>query len=234
MSGAAPGHEHACVYFYNNQRNSKPKMPRTTTNDVKTVRTWCRSTFGKDWWNVDNTIKKERMSNARKALADKLTSSPVLLVKSVPDPFKPTYHLLMTWSFSNEACVEKRTSIDPATCIGSDATYNQIGKCEKLPTCGGVYLMDTSCFGFDWEDCDVEENLYFGNHPFPGYGDRENFNLVESGDTMEMVAQKLLTYKNIDELIIHDVVWKNLSLTMQEALLRDSLAKEVYICNAAF
>jgi|TARA_B110000116_G_C16728640_1_gene532642 hypothetical protein len=213
-------------------------MPRTTNNttDVKDVRNWCREKFGKHWWDVDKTIKKERMSHAHKALADKLPSSPVLSkkVKRAPNPLKPTYKLLMRWSFSNEVCVETRTSVDPATCIGSSATYNKIGKCEKLPTCGGVYLMDTSCFGFDWEDCDVEEDLYFGNHPFPGYGDRENFNLVKMGDTVEMVAQKIQTYKGVDELMIHDAVWEKLSPTMQEALLRDSLAKELYICNAVF
>ena len=221
-------------------------MPNPTNNAtaVKDVRNWCRDKFGKNWWDVDKSIKKERMSNARKALADKPPNLPESAVapkaepeKRAPHPLKPTYLLRMKWCDESEETIEKRTRVDPASCIGSFATYKKIGKREELPTGGGVYLMDTSCFSFDWEECDQEEeetDYYVGAHPFPGYGGRESFGLVKKGDTAEMVCQKLLTYEDIDELMIHDTVWFQLSDRTQEALLRDSLAKEVYICNAAF
>ena len=69
---------------------------------------------------------------------------------------------------------------------------------------------------------------------FPGHGGRDSFGLVKKGDAAEMVGQKLLTYEGIDELMIHDTAWHRLSGVTQEALLRDSLAKGVHICDAAF
>ena len=202
---------------------------------TKDVRSWCRDRFGNTWWDVDKSIKKERMSNARKALADESPNLPETAV--VPNPLKPTYLLRMRWDHANEDSVEKRTRVDPGTCIGAGATYTTIGKREPMRSAGGVYLMGASCFdNCGWGDDEEEEetDYYVGGHPFPGDGERDSFGLVNKDDTAEMVGQTLLTYEDINELVIHDTVWFQLSDKLQEALLRDSFATEVYICDAVF
>lgn len=208
----------------------------TTPLVIKDVRAWCRNKFGPKWFDVEKAIKKERMTNARVALGrptKHTTTTTTTKKKKAPNPFKPTYMLRMR--MFDEDCIEKRTQIDPITCIGSGATYKKIAKREEFTTAGGLYLLDTTHFDdcFDFDDSVAEEGLklYFGNHPFPGCGSRTNFDIVESGDTEEMVAQKLLKMEDIRELIIHDCVWLCLADATQEALLRDSSATEVYILN---
>ena len=237
-------------------------MARTaaTSLEARDVRTWCRTRFGKDWWNVDKAIKKERMANARRALADaKSANSPnspklpeydaqlmaaalaleLKPVQSSPNPLKPTYLLKMRWSYSNEETVERVTPLDPATCIGKEATFKKTGPREQGSAGGAVYLLRTSCFTFDYEESEVEDEeddgIYFGEHPLPGYGGSDRIpGFVEKGDTSDMLGQKLVRYNLYGPLVIDQGIWAGMKPATQEAILRDSSATLVFLCDALF
>ena len=206
------------------------KNSKITTE--KEVRNWCRENFGKDWWNVDKGIKRERKANARKVLSDKPP-------QSSPNPFKRTYLLKMRWSYSNEETVERITPLDPATCIGKGATFKKTGPREEGGAGGALYLLSKSCFNNDFEDSEVEEeedeNIYFGEHPLPGYGGSDRIrDLAKEGDTSDVLGQKLLRYKLDCPLVIDQVLWAGMQPATQEAILRDSSATLVFLCDALF
>ena len=201
----------------------------TTERDV---RNWCRDRFGKDWWNVDKAIKRERKANARRALANNSPQSP-------PNPFKRTYLLKMRWSYSNEETVERITPLDPATCIGKKAAFKKTGPREEGGAGGALYLLSKSCFHYDYEDSEVEEEedetIYFGEHPFPGYGGSDQIrDFAKEGDTSDVLGQKLLRYKLDCPLVIGQGLWAGMNPATQEAILRDSSAWFVFICDAQF
>lgn len=207
---------------------------------VKDVRNWCRDKFGAKWWDVDKAIKKERMSNARKALSGKPPNLPESAVApKQPNPFKKTYLLKMRWSYSNEETVERITPLDPATCIGKEATFKKTGPREEGGAGAALYLLSKSCFTYDNEDSedeDIEDDgIYFGEHPLPGHGSSDRIpGLVELGDTSDMLGQKLVRYKMTDALVIDQVFWAGMKPATQEAILRNSSATLVFLCDALF
>ena len=211
---------------------------------VKDVRNWCRDKFGSKWWDVDKAIKKERMSNARKALSNKPPNLPESAVAPNPEPKQPnplkrTYLLKMRWSYSNEQTVERVTPLDPATCIGKEATFKKTGPREQGSAGGAVYLLSTSCFTFDYEESEVEDEeddgIYFGEHPLPGYGGSDRIpGFVEKGDTSDMLGQKLVRYNLYGPLVIDQGIWAGMKPATQEAILRDSSATLVFLCDALF
>jgi hypothetical protein len=236
-------------------------MARTaaTSLEARDVRTWCRTRFGKEWWNVDKAIKKERMANARRALTEpnspnspNLPESPnspesaaamaaalaleLGPVQPSPNPLKRTYLLKMRWSYSNEQTVERVTPVDPATCIGKEATFKKIGPRERGGAGGAVYLLSTSCFTFDYEESEVEDEedhgIYFGEHPLPGVDRFPGF--VKKGDTADMLGQKLARFNLCGPLVIDEVFWAAMKPATQEAILRDSSATRVFLCDAQF
>lgn len=229
-------------------------MARTaaTSLEARDVRNWCRSRFGKEWWNVDKAIKKERMANARRALANLPPNLPESAVAAaapapepesrLPNPFKPTYLLKMRWSYSNEQTVERITPIDPAMCIDpreKSEPYRKIGPREEGGAGGALYLLSKSCFNNDYEDSEVEEgedeNIYFGEHPFPGYGGSDQIrDFAKEGDTSDVLGQKLVRYKLDCPLVIDQGLWAGMTPATQEAILRDSSAISVYLCDAQF
>ena len=159
-----------------------------------------------------------------------------------PNPLKPTYLLKMRWSYSNEETVERITPLDPATCIDpreKSEPYRKIGPREEGGAGGALYLLSTSCFTYDNEDSedeDIEDDgIYFGEHPLPGHGSRDRIpGLVELGDTSDMLGQKLVRYKMTDALVIDQVFWAGMKPATQEAILRDSSATLVFLCDALF
>ena len=198
----------------------------------KDVRNWCRDKFGKDWWNVDKAIKRERKANARKVLSDKPP-------QSSPNPFKRTYLLKMRWSYSNEETVERITPLDPATCIGKGATFKKTGPREEGGAGGALYLLSKSCFHYDYEDSEVEEEedetIYFGEHPLPGYGGSDQIrDFAKEGDTSDVLGQKLVRYELDCPLVIDQGLWVGMTPATQEAILRDSSAWSVFLCDAQF
>ena len=211
---------------------------------VKDVRNWCRDKFGAKWWDVDKAIKKERMSNARKALSGKPPNLPESAVApkpkpKQPNPFKQTYLLKMRWSYSNEETVERITPLDPATCIGKEATFKKTGPREQGGAGGALYLLSTSCFTYDYEESEIEDEeddgIYFGEHPLPGYGSSDRIpGLVEKGDTTDMLGQKLVRYNMCDALVIDQVLWAGMKPATQEAILRDSSATLVFLGDVQF
>lgn len=227
-------------------------MARTaaTSLEARDVRNWCRSRFGKEWWNVDKAIKKERMANARRALANlppNLPESAVAMAAAPapepasrpPNPLKRTYLLKMRWSYSNEETVERITPLDPATCIGREATFKKTGPREQGGAGGALYLLSKSCFNNDYEDSEVEEEehdgIYFGEHPLPGYGGSDQIrDFAKEGDTSDMLGQKLVGYKLDCPLVIDQVLWAGMKPATQEAILRDSSAWFVFLCDAQF
>lgn len=229
-------------------RSVEQHPPKTNSPLRKEVNAWCRQKFGNDWWNVDKSIKKERQANARKVLSDKLPNLPESAVgtspnvetkkNNKPNPFKTTYLLRMR--IQEDWNNETRTRLDPSTCIGPKATYEPIGKREKniLLNYGGLYLFDTTDwdFEYDWEE-EMDErgiHVYFGHHPFPNDG-AEMFEGVKIGDTEDEILQKVLNMKlKNDTLVVHNYIWFQLTPATREAILRDSLAKEVYICDIEF
>lgn len=229
-------------------RSAQQHPPATNSPPRKEVNAWCRRKFGNDWWNVDKSIKKERQANARKALSNKPANLPESAVetfpnvetekKNEPNPFKTTYLLRMR--IRDDWNIETRTKLDPSTCIGPKATYEPTGKPEKniLLNYGGLYLLDTTDwdFGFDCEE-EMDErgiHVYFGHHPFP-YDGAEMLEGVKIGDTEDEIVQKVLNMKlKNDTLVIHNYIWFQLTPATREAVLRDSLAKEVYICDIEF
>ena len=224
------------------------KISHATTE--RDVRNWCRDRFGKDWWNVDKAIKRERKANARRALANKspnlsesaMAAAPASeqeLPQSSPNPFKRTYLLKMRWSYSNEETVERITPLDPATCIGKGAAFKKTGPREEGGAGGAVYLLSKSCFNNDFEDSEVEEeedeDIYFGEHPLPGYGGSDRIrDFAKEGDTSDVLGQKLLRYKLDCPLVIDQVLWAGMQPATQEAVLRDSSAWFVFLCDAQF
>jgi len=228
-------------------------MARTaaTSLEARDVRNWCRSRFGKEWWNVDKAIKKERMANARRALANLPPNLPESAVAPAaaapapepesrpPNPLKRTYLLKMRWSYSNEETVERITPLDPATCIGKEATFKKTGPREQGGAGGALYLLRKSCFAYDYEDSEVEEeedeNIYFGEHPFPGYGGSDQIrDFAKEGDTSDVLGQKLVHYDLDCPLVIDQGLWAGMTPATQEAILRDSSAWSVYLCDAQF
>ena len=225
-------------------------MARTaaTSLEARDVRNWCRSRFGKEWWNVDKAIKKERMANARRALANLPPNLPESAVapapapepeSRLPNPFKPTYLLKMRWSYSNEETVERITPLDPATCIGKEAIYKKTGPREQGGAGGALYLLSKSCFNNDYEDSEVEEEedetIYFGEHPLPGYGGSDQIrDFAKEGDTSDVLGQKLVRYKLDCPLVVDQVLWAGMTPATQEAILRDSSAWSVFLCDAQF
>ena len=213
---------------------------------VKDVRNWCRDKFGAKWWDVDKAIKKERMSNARKALSNKPPNLPESAVApepkpepKQPNPFKRTYLHKMRWSYSNEQTVERITLLDPATCIGKEATFKKTGPRVEGGAGGALYLLRKSCFTYDFEDSEVEEeedeNIYFGEHPLPGYGGSDQIrDFAKEGDTSDVLGQKLLRYKLDCPLVIDQGLWAGMNPATQEAILRDSSATLVFLCDALF
>ena len=212
---------------------------------VKDVRNWCRNKFGTKWWDVDKAIKKERMSNARKALSGKPPNLPESAEapkpkSKKPNPFKQTYLLKMRWSYSNEETVERITPLDPATCIGKEATFKKTGPREEGGAGGALYLLSKSCFTYDFEDSEVEEEeedetIYFGEHPLPGYGGRDQIrDFAKEGDTSDVLGQKLVRYELDCPLVIDQVLWAGMKPATQEAILRDSSATLVFLCDAQF
>jgi len=213
---------------------------------VKDVRNWCRDKFGSKWWDVDKSIKKERMSNARRVLSGKPPNLPESAVAPKPEPepkqpnpFKRTYLLKMRWSYSNEQTVERITPLNPATCIGKGATFKTTGPRVEGGAGGALYLLSKSCFQYDYEDSEVEEeedeNIYFGEHPLPGYGGSDQIrDFAKEGDTSDVLGQKLVHYELDCPLVIDQGLWAGMNPATQEAILRDSSAKFVFICDAQF
>tara|TARA_Y100000768_G_scaffold241473_1_gene182997 strand:+ start:836 stop:1522 length:687 start_codon:yes stop_codon:yes gene_type:complete len=183
-------------------------------------------------WCVDKAIKRERKANARKVLSDKPP-------QSSPNPFKRTYLLKMRWSYSNEQTVERITPLNPATCIGKGATFKKTGPRVEGGAGGALYLLSKSCFTYDYEDSEVEEeedeNIYFGEHPLPGYGGSDQIrDFAKEGDTSDVLGQKLVHYELDCPLVIDQGLWAGMTPATQEAILRDSSAKIVFICDAQF
>ena len=209
----------------------------------KAARAWCRAKYGPDWW-ADKTIKKQRLEKARVALG-----APVKPARKSQKlkPLKPTYLLRMR--VREEWCSEKRTRVDPASVI--QGPQKKIGKREEcdMPY-WGVYLVDPTDWQWEYNEdleLDLPNHVYCGSHPFASDGPID-YVAYDEHNTYEMFVQQIMQgwdkYTEVggfhdgfmaniqnETLVIHDVVWWNLSQTTRETLLRDSCAKEVYICE---
>lgn len=209
----------------------------------KAARAWCRDKYGADWW-ADKTIKKQRLENARVALGGPV--KPARKSQTLK-PLKRTYLLRMR--VREEGCSEKRTRVDPASVL--QGPVKKIGKCEEcdLPY-WGVYLIDPTDWQWDYNEdleLDLPNHAYCGSHPFASDGPID-YVPYDEHNTHEMFVQQIM--KGWDKytegsgfhagftaqiqnetLVIHDEVWYGLSPATRETLLRDSTAKEVYICE---
>ena len=103
---------------------------------------------------------------------------------------------------------------------------------------GGIYLFDTSNwvqFGLDWEDemDDRGIRVYLGSHPFARNGAEMLEGVDNARHEHKKIVQKILNMEN-DTLVIDYNIWFGLTRATKEAVLRDSRAKEVYICRIYF
>lgn len=171
-------------------------------------------------------------------------------VAAKKNPFKTTYILDMRIGFNSMLGTKsskkpawvnskRRVEIDPSTCIGPNSAilnYQAIGNPENdFPLdYEGIYLFDTSNwekFGLDWED-EMDERgirVYLGSHPFASNGAEMLEGVDNARHKHDKIVQKILNMKN-DTLVIHYQIWSGLTPATREAVLRDSRAKEVYIC----
>lgn len=65
------------------------KVAKVANVDIKSKRNWCRATYGKDWWDVEKSIKKTRLKEAEKFLAATAPCQPTEAVSSDPDIDNP-------------------------------------------------------------------------------------------------------------------------------------------------
>ena len=228
---------------------------------AKNLRNWCRERFGKNWWDVDKAIKKERMSNARVALGGAPTKPKSKPKPKQQNPLKKVYRLYI--NDEEEGRTSRMWEVDAAACIGTEVEYKKRSKKEDAhgPGFWSVYLFSRSQFSED--ELELEEELeedegshiWLGSHPIPGYGDKVHYGHVKKGDTFNDVANTLLTMENgfgayteeggfmdgcvhtIDNkhLVIEKSIWENdLKPEIRERLLRDSFAETIYIADTWF
>tara|TARA_Y100000768_G_C23975449_1_gene682809 strand:+ start:757 stop:1398 length:642 start_codon:yes stop_codon:yes gene_type:complete len=164
--------------------------------------------------------------------------------KKKPNPFKSTYSLRLRVR-ENGGPSLRRMAVDPATCIDTGSPWPPEAKREKcdIPY-WAVWVVEATDYPFEFnEDLTTGKpnGLYVGNAPFLMDAGMTEYTDIAEDETYESLAVLLMNgfeFADADEpdirndvLVIDERVWWQLAPNTQESLLRDSVAKEVYICE---
>ena len=185
-------------------------------------------------------IEKELARRRRMTLPETITEQPK---KKKSNPFKSTYSLRLR--IREDRPFLERMAVDPATCIDTGSPWPPEATREEcdIPY-WAVWVVEATDYPFEFnEDLTTGKpnGLYVGNAPFLMDAGMTEYTDIAEDETYESLAEQLMNgyvfadadQPNIrnDVLVIDERVWWQLAPNTQERLLRDSVAKEVYICE---